>query len=263
MGSSRIAGIAALGLGLMATAANADPINPAVLVPALDVYVDAATADHAAGLACANPQSRARDEGDWNAAKAIFIATLWANAFPTDFVKGAAARFDATPSVKPDCSDKDTLERIRDPDHEGWPAYLAHALSGMDLKPVLPVAPERWQAIKDAIAERLPMQKRTLDCLAVVSPEFLPVAVHDWDQMLAGIGSKLASAGLPRDEVAATIGAAEANALWKRAAAGDIAAIKADCAKDLVWSDYFFQLGFINLAGDVDKLLPPPSSDNN
>jgi hypothetical protein len=258
---SRIAFVAVLGLGLSG-AANADPINPSVLVPALDVYVDAVTGDHAAALACAKPESRARDVGDWNAAKAIFLATLWASGFPTDFVRQATTRLDAAPSVKPDCSDKDTLERIRDPEHEGWPAYLAHSLSGMDLKPVFPATAERWQAIKDVIAKRLPMQKHTLECLAAGSPEFLPVAVHDWYQMLTGIGSKLASAGLPRDEVAATIGAAEANALWKRAPAGDVAAIKADCAKDLTWSDRFFQLDFMNLAGEVDKLLPA-SGDNN
>src|SRR5579862_3849716 len=116
MGGSRITGIAALALGLLTAAANADPINPAVLLPALDVYMDAVAADHAAALACAKPESRARDEGDWNAAKAIFIATLWANGFPTDFVKEATAQFDAVPSVKPDCGDKDMLERVRDPD---------------------------------------------------------------------------------------------------------------------------------------------------
>jgi hypothetical protein len=256
MGCPCIAGIAALGLGLMAGTALAEPIDPPQLVPALDVYLDAVAADHAAALACAKPQSQARDEGAWSAAKAIFIATLWADGFPTDFVKAATARLDAAPAAKPDCSNKDTLERIRDPDHEGWPAYLAHALTGMDLKPVFPVTAERWQAIKDAIAKELPLQKRTLDCIAVMQPEFLPVAVHDWDQMLAGVGGKLTAAGLPRDEVAATIGAAEANALWKRAAAGETETVRSDCARDTAWSDRFFGLKFMSLATTVDQLLP-------
>jgi hypothetical protein len=256
MGWLRIAGIAALGLGLTAGAALADPVSPSALVPALDVYVDAVAADHASAVACAKPESQARDEDAWNAAKAIFIATLWANGFPTEFVKAVTARLDAAPAAKPDCSNKDTLERIRDPDHEGWPAYLAHALTGMDLKPVFPVTAERWQAIKDAIARELPAQKRTLDCMAVMSPEFLPVAVHDWDQMMAGVSGKLTAAGLPRDEVEAAIGAASANTLWKRAAEGDIDAVRADCAKDTVWSDRFFGLKFMSLATTVDQLLP-------
>ncbi len=262
MTCSRIAGIAALALVLFGTGADAAPVAPSVLVPALGVYVDALAGDHAAALACATPQSRTRDEESWRAAKAIFLATLWANGFPPDFVTEATLRFDAVPAVKPDCSDKDTLERIRDPDHEGWPAYLAHALSGMDLKPVFPLTPERWQAVKDAIGKALPAQKRTFDCLAAVSPEFLPLAVHDWDQMLTGVGSKLAAAGLPRDELAATIGAAEANALWHRPAAGDVAGLKADCGKDLGWSDRFFGLQYLSLAGAVDGLLPPAPSGN-
>jgi hypothetical protein len=74
--------------------------------------------------------------------------------------------------------------------------------------------------------------------------------------MLTGVSAKLAAAGLPRDEVAATIGAAEANALWKRTAEGDIETVRSDCAKDNAWSDRFFGLKFLSLAATVDQLLP-------
>jgi hypothetical protein len=263
MGWPGLASVAAIGLALLGSPANADPVPPAYLVPALDVYVDAIAGDHVAALACAKPDARSRDDGEWTAARLIFIATLWANDFPADFIEAAAARFEAAaPAVKPDCTDHDTLERIRDPDHEGWAAYLAHGLAGMELKPVFPVTEDRWQAIKDVIARELPQQKHIFACLAAAQPEFLPLAVHDWDRMLDGITEKLNAAGLPRDEVTATLAPAEANALWQRAAAGDIPALKADCAKDLTWSDRFFGLKYLSLAGTVDQLLPVVPSAN-
>src|SRR5579863_4465630 len=83
--------------------AIADPIPAASLLPALDVYVDALAAGHVAAVACAAvwPASKA-DEAGWMQAKAIFIASLWANDFPVDFVRTATERLDAaTPATKP------------------------------------------------------------------------------------------------------------------------------------------------------------------
>jgi hypothetical protein len=94
-------------------------------------------------------------------------------------------------------------------------------------------------------------------------PQLILVAVHDWDAMIIRIGEKLAAAGLPRDQVSATLSAAEANSLWKRADPDAVAALTVSCAADNTWSDRFFELGFMNLGGEVDKLLPPLRSDSD
>jgi hypothetical protein len=63
--------------------------------------------------------------------------------------------------------------------------------------------------------------------------------------------------------VSATLSAAEANSLWKRANPDAASALAASCAADNTWSDRFFELGFMNLGGEVDKLLPPPTADTD
>jgi hypothetical protein len=252
---------------LMPGIARADPIAPAALLPALNLYIDALTAGHAAAQVCADAKSPARDEAEWAKAKAVLVATLWASGFPTDFTNQATTRLSASaPAAKLDCGSDAVFAGFGDADHEGWLKDVGHGISGMDLTPVSqPVGDTQWQAIRNAIAREMPLQKRALECLATTMPGLILVAVHDWDEMLLKIGGKLVTAGLPRDQVAATLRAAEANSLWKRADPDGAAALAVSCAADNTWSDRFFQLGFMNLGGEVDKLLPPPlpDSDNN
>jgi hypothetical protein len=47
-----------------AARAEADPIDPSVLVPALGVYIDAIVGGHAAAQVCADAKSPARDEAE-------------------------------------------------------------------------------------------------------------------------------------------------------------------------------------------------------
>ena len=255
-----VASAAAL-LAVAAGSAIADPINPASLVPALDVYVDAIAAGHAAAAACTPAASPARDEAAWAKAKAMFIATLWANGFPIVFVRTAGQRLDAVPQgPKPDCTDPAIAASLGSAPQEGWPATMQRPLAGMDLRIILqPVDAAGWEGIKAAFAREIPAQKRLFDCVAVSTPEMMPLLVHDWDQMLIRIGQKLADAGLPRDEVSAQLSAAEANALWHRVAPDAEAGLRDSCAADKAWQQRIELMQFLGLSAAVDKLLPPPA----
>ena len=156
---------AAVVIWLAAAPVSADAIAPASLVPALQVYVDRLAAGHLGAAACDDPGSPARDETAWTKARAILLATLWANGFPAD--NDLAVRLDApAPAAKPDCLDPALSDSMATAEHEGWVKTVGHAISGMDLAAVSePVGPDKWQAIKDAIAGDLPKQARMLDCM--------------------------------------------------------------------------------------------------
>ena len=271
MGRRPFRGAGPLGAALLAftalVPAEADPIAPAALVPALNVYVDALVAGHGVAEVCADANSPARDEAGWVKARAVFLATLWANGFPSDFVNDATKRLDApAPTATPDCNGEAVFAEFGDADHEGWVKDVGHGISGMELTAIAePVSSEQWQAIQDAIAKELPLQKRGLDCVAVAMPDLIVVAVHDWDAMLVKMGGELVAAGLPRDQVTAPLSAAEANSLWKRAAPDAAAALAVSCAADKAWSDRFFNLESFALGDTVEKLLPasPSDPDNN
>ncbi|MDR3475967.1 MAG: hypothetical protein P4M09_30350 [Devosia sp.] len=243
--------------------AAADPVAPVSLLPALDVYVDALAAGHAAATVCAGawPASKA-DEAGWGQAKAIFIASLWANDFPIDFVRTVTQRLDAAPPpTKPDCVHPDPAlaGEFGWPSEVGWVAVVEAGLKGMDLSVVAdPVPPATWATIKGMIAKVLPDETRLLDCVAVSYPETLPAMVHDWDAMIVKIGGSLVAAGLPRDEVNATLSGAEANRLWHRAATDTEAELRDSCSKDPIWQKRLNTMDFLGLEGEVEKLLPQP-----
>jgi hypothetical protein len=253
-------------LALAATPARAEltAVTPSALAPALGVYVDAIVQDRAAALACAKPGAPSRDDDAWQRARASFVATLWAHGFAPEFIKAMAARLDApvTPSNAM-CGDESVQSDLNFVEKSGWVKEIARVFSGLDIDAIAnPVTAAQWQAIRGAIAAELPAQKRMLECIAVTYPSMLPVAVHDWDDMLAKIAGRLISAGLPHDEVAATIGSAEANALWRRAEGEAQTALRASCGSDEAWSRRLFNFEFASLGADIDKLLPPAGDSN-
>lgn len=230
------------------------------LLPALDVFVDSVVAGHAAAATCAGPKSPARDEADWQKAKAIFIATLWANDFPINYVRTASQRLDKpTAGAKPNCSAPALAGQLGPADREGWVAALREPLDGIGLAIVEhPVAPAVWNQIKADFATEMPLQQRLFECVAVTAPAALPPSVNDWDEMLAGIGRKLVAAGLPRDDVSAQLSAADANSLWHRVAPDAEAGLRDACASEKAWQARLYQLQWGRLAGMVDKLLANP-----
>jgi hypothetical protein len=246
--------------------ASADPIAQASQLPALDVYVDALAAGHAAETVCnsAWPPSKLSESG-WQRAKSILVASLWGNGFPIDFVRGATTRLDAPPpAAKPDCAHPDPAlaGQLGWPSSAGWVEVIEGALKGMDLTVIdQPVAPDTWTNIKGMIAKVLPEEKRLLDCVAVMYPETLPQTVHDWDQMIGGMGASLLRAGLPRDEVSATLSGAEANQLWHRVPVAGEAELRDSCRSDKAFEASLANFGFGGLKSAVEKLLPQPAAD--
>jgi hypothetical protein len=262
------AGAVLLGAALVLSSgpARAAPVAPAALVPALDVYIDALVAGHSAAGACAPATSPARDEAAWVKGKAILVASLWANGFPVDFVRTATQRLDAPPAAatKPNCADPALAGELGWPDQSGWVEVMTAGLKGMSLSVVAePVEASTWAGIKGLIAKLLPDEKRLLDCNAVMYPETLPSLVHDWDEMIGKIGVALAAAGLPRDEVGAALGGAEANQLWHRVAADAEAALRDSCRGDKAVEAALANFGYGGLATEVEKLLPKAASGSN
>ena len=247
---------------LSAGYAAADPVAPAVMVPALDLYVDTIVAAHNGALACAKPASPARDEQAWQVGRAVFIATLWANGFPADFVRAADKRLSA-PSAPASCDDPSAFT-FGGADNEGWQKTFDHPLEAMDLTPVAqPASGEAWSSIKSAIADELPKQSRLFECIAAVYPDVMPAMVHDWDEMIVKIGGKLVAAGLPRDEITTALSAAEANSLWHRAEADKVRDLATACQADQAWQQEFGAFAFLGLADHIDKLLPQPPADSD
>jgi hypothetical protein len=260
-----LAAIAALLCLSLPARSGSSTVLPGALAPALGLYVDALLEDRAAALACAKSDSPALDETAWQRAKASFVATLWANGFAPDFIKNAQARLDApvTPASEA-CTDASIASDLGYVQSSGWPKEIARVFSGVDIAVIAnPVSPAQWKAIKDAIAADLPAQKRMLECAAVILPSLMPISVHDWDDMLAKVATKLLAAGLPRDEVTTVVSGAEANVLWHRAPLDAVPALKASCAKEEAWSRRLYNLEFAALGADIDKLLPTPPEDGN
>jgi len=247
--------------------AAAAPIAPLSLLPALDVYIDALVSGHNAALACSSvwPAMKANEAG-WAEAKPILIATLWANDFPIDFVRTATQRLYAPPpAAKPDCAhiDPALAGSLGWPSSAGWVEVIEEGLKGMDLTVITnPIAPVTWNDIKGMIAKVLPDEKRLLDCVAVMYPETLPQNVHDWDEMLVKLGGDLVGTGLPRDEISATLSAAEANQLWHRVAPDGEAELRDSCRNDKTVQQSLANFGFTGVASEIEKLLPAASSDS-
>jgi hypothetical protein len=246
---------------------GADPASPSSLLPALDVYIDAVVAGHAAA-ACAGPKSPVANKANWEKAKAIFVATLWANDFPIVFVRTAQKSLDAPlPKAPPDCSNPALDGELGSASQEGWVAALETPLKGMDLTIITqPVDPAVWSRIKNLIVEDSAAEKRLLDCVAVTEPDELPGLVDDWDQMIGRIGQNFVAVGLPRDEVSSALSAADANTLWHRAAPDAEAELRDSCQKDKSWQTRLDHMTFLTLGPAVDKLLPPappPASGND
>lgn len=248
-----------VGAALLACSpAIADPIAPTALVPALDVYVDSVVAGHLAAPVCAPAKSPARDEAAWAKAKAIFVATLWANDFPIDFVRTVGQRLDAKAAgSKPDCTNPALKGELGDAENGGWVDALETPLKGMDLKLVVaPLPADAWNQMKVMIGKAAASQTRLFDCVAVSEPGLLPAAVHDWDQMIIGLGASLMAAGVPRDELSATLSVVRADTLWHRAAPDTEAELRDSCAKDPSWQNRFSSMAFLGLKGDLEKMLP-------
>jgi hypothetical protein len=248
-------------------AAQADPVTPTALVPALYMYIDTLVELHAAPAVCPHDRPAADYVGNWQQAEGIFLSTLWANDFPTDFVRSATTRLDAPPAtIKVNCADRAAAAYLSNPSQADWVAIIKPTLAGIELDVIAtPVDPKVWAAIKDTIAKALPGQKHLLDCVAVSETILLPSVVHEWDGMLARLAAELFPTGLPRDEITAALGAAEANALWHRAAPDEVAGLRDACGKDLGWWTEFHAVGFPGLRADVEKLLPAamPTSAGN
>ena len=241
-----------------------EPIAPASLIPALTVYVDALVRGHAAAAVCAGPDSKARDEGQWTAARTTLVATLWANGFPTDFVHDITAKFTMPGPAPSDCNDPELLTDFYAATQSGWLEEVHDAIHGMGLTLVdHPVSDTQWQEIRNTIAADLPRQARLLACVAASAPGLLPITVHEWDAMILDIGGKLVAAGLPRDEIASALAAAEANVLWHPAAPAEAANLRTSCAADKTWSERLYTLAETTLGYAVDKLLPPPATDDS
>jgi len=242
---------------LPAGVAVADPVAPTVMVLALDVYVDSVVAAHNGALSCAKPDSRARDEQEWTSARGAFVATLWANGFPADFVAGADKRLAAAP-VQTSCEDPDAFS-FAGAENDGWQKTLGYPLQAMQLQIVAEaVPPETWASIKSLVVQVLPQQARLFECMAVVYPAAMPSMVHDWDDMIVRLGGRLVGAGLPRDEITAMLSPAEANALWHRASPEKVGDLTNSCKADQAWQDNFASFGFLGLGSRISDMLPKP-----
>lgn len=250
-----LSGAAAL---LLPPGAFAAPINPSELVPALDLYVDDVIAGYAAA-SCAGPKSPAANADDWHKATAEFIATLWANGFPINFVRTAQQRFDGAAAAKdPNCKNPALLSDLAYASQVGWVKALENPLQGMGLTIVTqPVDAATWAAIKTMIDTDLKAQKRLFACLAVTYAMELPGEIAGWDQTIEELSLRLVAAGLPRDEVAAELSAADAAGLWHRPPPNTEAGLRDSCAKDRSWANRQATLESRSLTSRVEKLLPP------
>ncbi len=116
---------------------------------------------------------------------------------------------------------------------EGWAGTVAETLEHVGLTLVAaPVSTENWAAIRAALKADAEPQGRVFECVGATQPSTLPVLVRDWNAMVIGIGRRLVSAGLPRDEIATALDAVDANQLWHRPDPRALPQLRKDCEAD-------------------------------
>lgn len=228
-----------IALGLGTRSASGQTLSPQTWAGTLEVFLDG-LADHRRAHHECRPEKVAEGEAEaWAQARAVIVATLWANGFPADFVESAEARLDA-PGREPDCSSeilRDWLDLV--PEEDGWTVVATEALDSVRLRVIgNPPPPERWAAVQAAFAEELPAKSRAMACLAALEPLDLPHIAGPWNAYLVEIGQSLVTAGYPRAAVVAEIEAAEANALLQAALSGDRDALRLSCEEDQDWYDW-------------------------
>lgn len=214
---------------------SAASVSAAALDDALRVYADGIVMQRAGSLACGGaPKDAAAEQASWQKGKAIFVATLWANAVPAETVRAVEASLGAEPA--PDCKDERLLELVGMATDDDWTARIGRVLERLGFT-IIAEPPDltQWSAISTVVAEEAKIAGRFLSCMAVHYPVFLPEEVKDWDDLLVASGQQLVARGFPRDDVVGLLAGAASDRIWTRVSGEAAVALKADCNDDAKW----------------------------
>ena len=104
-------------------------------------------------------------------AKAMFIATLWSNGFPTSSCARPARARRAPQAPRPDCTDPALADELAGPAAGGLDDHPAAAAGRHGPTIILqPVDAAGWDAVQAAFTREFPLQTRLFECLAVATP---------------------------------------------------------------------------------------------
>lgn len=246
----------ALVISGVGTVSAQSQLSPEAYAEPLHVYVDGLLEQRAAIFACGTEvrptQQLAIEAEQWDRARRILAATLWANGFPARDVRTIDKKLQQPWDGEPDCSDPYTNLGSA----QSWPERIAGLSSVLGLTLMEnPVSPEQWTAIKAVFEREKPLEKRALTCIAVIDPTLLLTEFKTWNDVLLRTGEMLIGAGLPRDEVVAEITAAQPDNLWERVEAQEKVALRDSCGADQTWQERVYMLQQMRLSSDVEKLL--------
>ena len=252
---------------LLAATVGASPaiaapaLAPDAYVPVLKTYVEHLAETRTQVAACLGAGVLPAEPKQWAEAKAVLVASFWANDMPEPFVADAIIQLEAQRTAGGKCKDPVIRGQVGRVTDTGWVQLVTYALEGLGFTVVAaPPTAEQWSEVRAAFDEDVPQQARMIQCAAEIDPLNLPMIVGDWNSMLIGIGQQLISAGFARPNVVALLDSSDTNTIWKPAAAADRPALYAACLDETGWQDRFATFEFGALKSKVEAIVAPAAT---
>ena len=253
--------ILALGLFLFAAPAGAQGVlsdtrsfAPQTYIPFLNYYLSHLPDIRATMLACVAGDVSASEPEEWEKAKAVITATLWAATFPPEVAESPKwLMHPDTKGVASACDQVGMIDAAHQAASAGWVAFVGYTFKAIGLEMIEnPPTAAHLAEVEALIAEETALTKRLIACASVTAPGLLLVAVVDWKERLAAALSKLAKLGYPWPalEVLAEAGDPETFLEMK-----DWDATLASCSKDVAWYERVATFNMGSLSWRLDEFL--------
>jgi hypothetical protein len=257
----RLIVIPALALSLLAAPASAQGVlsdtrvfAPDAYIPFLNYYLPRLPDIRATMLACFASDVSDNEPEEWEQAKAVITATLWAADFP--------AYIALSPDVlmHPDiagtasgCDQVGMIDAAQSAAGAGWVEFVGYSLKAIGLEMIAtPPTAENLAEVQALIAEETALTARLIACASVTAPNLLIMAAVDWNERLADALSKLARLGYPRPALLALAEAGDPKTFLD---VKDWDATVASCTKDAAWYERVAMFNTGSLSWRLDEFL--------
>jgi hypothetical protein len=253
--------ILALALSCLAAPAAAQGIlsdtrtfAPDTYIPFLNHFLPRLADIRATMLACKPTDIRATEAEEWDKAKAVITATLWAANFPPDVAQSPEWLMhpDAT-GVASACDQVGMIDAAHMAASAGWVKFVGFTFNAIGVEMIeTPPTAENLAEVEALIAEETALTAQLIACTSVTAPHLLIMAAVDWNERLADAIGKLARLGYPRPALGALAEAGDPKAFLD---IKDWDATLASCSKDIAWYERIASFNTGSLSFRLDEFL--------